>query len=437
MAQLGPFEPRPLIACAVSGGADSLALLQLAVAWAAARDGEVIALTVDHGLRPEAADEARYVARAAERLGAQHRTLVWRDAPPAGAIQAAARDARLRLLTDACREAGCLHLLLAHHQNDQLETFLLRLSRKSDLDGLAGMPPQRRFGGLRLLRPLLGVQKSRLEATLIAAGLDWIEDPSNRDLRHERVRLRHLLSHAELPRLVLAEAAETFHRLRGVTERKVAAALAAYVAFYPGGYAVLDVEAFRQLPDPLALRLLARVLLAIGGGDYPPRGDSLRRMLKRLRADPPRRSTLGGCQLVPHRAQWLVVGEAAARAPVRIKPGETKTWGPFRLSLEPHGLEKLNPNAFSVGALGGGDRTGLLRCPSRFPEAAVPGPARAALPALRYLEGLVAVPHLKQYQRGFDRALQVSAAGFIQTATRLDFTLLTRVGILPREPGSS
>src|SRR5690625_1527427 len=206
MAQLGPFEPRPLIACAVSGGADSLALLQLAVAWAAARDGEVIALTVDHGHRPEAADEARYVARAAERLGARHRTLVWRDAPPAGAIQAAARDARLRLLTDACREAGCLHLLLAHHQNDQLETFLLRLSRKSDLDGLAGMPPPRRFGGLRLLRPLRGGQKSRLEATLIAAGLDWIEDPSNRDLRHEPARLRHLLRHAELPRPVLAEA---------------------------------------------------------------------------------------------------------------------------------------------------------------------------------------------------------------------------------------
>src|SRR5699024_2882906 len=103
----------------------------------------------------------------------------------------------------------------------------------------------------------------------------------------------------------------------------------------------------------------------------------------------------------------------------------------------PEGLDGLDPEGFSVAALGEADRSGLIRPPGPAPETAIPGAARAALPALRYLEAVVAVPHLKQYQRGFDRALRVSAAEFILSATRLDFTLLTRVGILPPEPGSS
>ena len=438
MASLGPFEPRPLLACAVSGGTDSLASLALAAAWADARGGQVMALTVDHGLRPEAAEEARHVGEVARRLGAGHRTLIWRDPPRSGAVQAAARAARLRLLTEACRELGCLHLLLAHHHDDQLETFLLRLSAKSDLDGLAAMSPLRRFAGVRLLRPFLTIPRKRLEATLEAAELAWVEDPSNRDPRHERVRLRQLLAGPELPRAELAEAADTFRRLRRITEQEVARRLAEAVAFCPGGYAVLYREALVSAPEPIARRMLSRVLQSIGGADYPPRGGSLGRLLGRLTSGPPRTSTLGRCRLGPHGQQWLVVRETGRDALLPIRPGETKRWkGRFQLFLSPEGLEDLDPAGFSVAALGEADRSSLIRPPEGAPETAIPGPARAALPALRYLDAVVAVPHLKQYQRGFDRALRVSAAEFLLSATRLDFTLLTQVGILPRESGSS
>ncbi|MGH6981766.1 MAG: tRNA lysidine(34) synthetase TilS, partial [Stellaceae bacterium] len=190
MAALGPFERRPRVAVAVSGGADSMALLLLAREWAAARQGDVTALTIDHKLRPEAAKEARRVARWCKARGVVHRTLAWRGKKPKGDIQAAARAARYRLLEDWCVDAGVLHLLLAHHQDDQAETFLLRLARGSGLDGLAAIAPVAERPGCRLLRPLLAMSHGRLVATLEARGQVWLDDPSNDNERYARVRMR-------------------------------------------------------------------------------------------------------------------------------------------------------------------------------------------------------------------------------------------------------
>lgn len=431
MAALGPFEPEPLLACAVSGGADSLALLFLAVRWAKARQGQVLAFTVDHGLRPESSQEARYVGEVAVRLGARHRTLRWEFPPRAGALQVAARRARLRLLAEACREEGCLHLLLAHHRDDQLETFLLRLSRKSDLDGLAAMAPQRRFSGIRLLRPLLRVPKVRLEATLREAGLSWIEDPSNQDLRHERVKVRKLLARPEVPREEFQKAVHVFGRLRGWTEEAMARSLAQSAAFCPGGYVMIEKAALADLPDPLGLRVLARCLQAVGGGIYPPRGGSLLRLLNRLKKGSFQAATLGGCRLLSYGPHWLLVREWRTIAEVPIRPGESRIWDRrFRVTLSKELPEDVDPEGFSLVALGEADRSHLG---GRRDGHHIPGAARAALPALCYLDALVSVPHLKQYQRGYQQALHMAAAETAVAATKLDFTSLIRVGILPLE----
>src|SRR5205085_12296954 len=124
--QIGGFEARPLIAVAVSGGPDSMALAILADRWARQRGGEAWALTVDHRLRPESAAEAETVASWLAARGIPHEVLVWSDAKPASGIQEAARAARYRLLAGWCRDQGCLHLLTAHHREDQAETHLIR-----------------------------------------------------------------------------------------------------------------------------------------------------------------------------------------------------------------------------------------------------------------------------------------------------------------------
>ncbi|MAG22807.1 MAG: tRNA lysidine(34) synthetase TilS, partial [Rhodospirillaceae bacterium] len=188
MKGLGPFEPEPCVAVAVSGGCDSMALALLAHDWAQGRGGQTVALSVDHRLRWESGAEARQAGRWLKARGLTHHILSWTGDKPRHGVQAAAREARYRLLFDWCRRHGVLHLLLAHHQEDQAETFLLRLGRGSGVDGLAGMAPLSEVPTMRLLRPLLDVPKARLVATLQSRGQEWVEDPSNRDLAYARVR---------------------------------------------------------------------------------------------------------------------------------------------------------------------------------------------------------------------------------------------------------
>ncbi|MFP4360257.1 MAG: tRNA lysidine(34) synthetase TilS, partial [Alphaproteobacteria bacterium] len=164
MAALGPFEPAPHLALAVSGGADSLALAVLAADWLSARGGRGTVLTVDHGLRPAAAAEAVWTADMVARLGLAHRTLRWRRPRGLRVTQASARVARYRLLEAAAAEAGCLHLLLAHHREDNARTIAMRRRRAAG-PGLAGMPAVRELDRVRLLRPLLGCARARLRAT--------------------------------------------------------------------------------------------------------------------------------------------------------------------------------------------------------------------------------------------------------------------------------
>ncbi|MBT6442573.1 MAG: tRNA lysidine(34) synthetase TilS, partial [Alphaproteobacteria bacterium] len=146
MTPLGPFEPAAHLAVGVSGGSDSLALLLLADRWVRQRGGSVMALTVDHRLRPQSAAEAGLVRSWLAARDIEHRVLTWREPHSVGGVQAAARAARLRLLGDWCRRKGVLHLMLAHQLEDQAETLLERLSGGSGVDGLAGMPQVRALG---------------------------------------------------------------------------------------------------------------------------------------------------------------------------------------------------------------------------------------------------------------------------------------------------
>ena len=191
------IDPAARIGIAVSGGADSLALLLLA---AAARSGQVEAATVDHALRPEARDEAALVGRICERLGVPHAILTvrWAEAPET-AIQERARAQRYRLLGYWAEERGLDAIATGHHADDQAETLLMRLARGAGVRGLAGMRPRSVTPGahVRLLRPLLGWRRAELERVCAAAGFEPIADPSNRDERFERVRVRYALAESD------------------------------------------------------------------------------------------------------------------------------------------------------------------------------------------------------------------------------------------------
>ena len=272
---LGDEEP---LAVAVSGGPDSLALLQLAHQAYGAR---VRALTVDHGLRPEGAAEAAQVAAICAGLGVAHATLRWEGEKPAGNLQAAARAARYRLMGDWCAGAGVAWLATAHHADDQAETLLLRLARGAGLSGLAGVRPSRPLGnGVTLLRPLLGARRAELAAVVAAAGWNPLDDPTNRDDRFDRTRVRRLLADGDMldqSRL----AASAAH----LAEAESALAWTAELAWRSranaaGSRVELDAQG---LPRELQRRLLVRALRHLGAADEP-RGPEVDRLLDRLAA---------------------------------------------------------------------------------------------------------------------------------------------------------
>jgi tRNA(Ile)-lysidine synthase len=316
IAPLGPFEPRPHLAVAVSGGPDSMALALLAAGWARAARGRVTVLTVDHGLRRESAAEARQVARWLRARSIAYRTLRWRGPKPDANLAAKARAARYRLLTGWCRANGVLHLLVAHQLEDQAETVLLRLARGSGIVGLAGMAPVAELADVRLLRPLLDVPRDRLRATLEAAGQAWVEDPTNLDTAYARVRARNALAEATgvSPRAI-ADTAARLRRSRAALERSRARFLARHAWIHPAGFARLDAAALQTVPLEIALRSLATLLRCIGGADYPPRFERLERLYREIVAGTmPKSRTLGGCLIVRERAGLIVAREPAAHA---------------------------------------------------------------------------------------------------------------------------
>ncbi|WP_353217424.1 tRNA lysidine(34) synthetase TilS [Sandarakinorhabdus sp.] len=277
------------LAVAVSGGPDSLALLGLAQAAFA---GRVTALTVDHRLRAASADEAAAVAAQCAARGIAHVTLLRPGAGFASNVQARARAARYAMLADWCAAHGQGLLLTAHHADDQAETLLMRLDRASGSDGLAGIRPVRQLQpAVLLVRPLLAVRKSSLIAIAGEAGWQVIDDPSNRDPRHDRSRIRTALAASGLAVPALARAAA--HLAQDAQALAWAAQLAwdGRVTHGPPGVLLMDV---RGLPTALRLRLLARGVSELGPepGSALPRGGDVARLAARLASGKP--GTLAG-----------------------------------------------------------------------------------------------------------------------------------------------
>jgi tRNA(Ile)-lysidine synthase len=269
-ALLAPLERAGCVLLAVSGGADSLALLVLAARWAAQAGRPVLAVaTVDHGLRAASAEEAAHVAEVAGRFGLPHAILSWTGQKPARGIEAAAREARYRLLEAHARGLGATHLVTAHTRDDQAETVLLRLAAGSGPAGLAAMRPLSRRGKLVHARPLLDVPKARLLATLQAADIAWCEDATNRDPAFARARLR--AGRAALAREGLSDArlARLAARAARAEDALAAAAETAWrqVAVTSSSFVEIAMPKLLAQSAEVRLRVIARAVTAVGDGE--------------------------------------------------------------------------------------------------------------------------------------------------------------------------
>ena len=318
------LEDLPGLVLAVSGGPDSTALLVLAARWAKRlkRAPKLIAVTIDHGLRPEAAREAAVVKQLARRLGVPHRTLRWRGAKPQSGLQEAARRARYELLAQVATRLRFAHILTAHTLDDQAETVLFRLARGSGLFGLTGMAhaaplPLNGMREIFLVRPLLHIPKARLVATLAAECIAYAEDPSNRDPRFTRTRLRTLMPALAREGLDARGLARLAARLRRAESTIQVAVQAARSALAPPpwpqhGPIAFATAPFAGLPAEVGLRLLGEAV-AHAGDEGPVELAKLESLYEALRQARSRlRRTLAGALITLDR-DYLRVERAPAR----------------------------------------------------------------------------------------------------------------------------
>jgi tRNA(Ile)-lysidine synthase len=420
LASLALFERRPRLAVAVSGGPDSLSLVILADRWARERQGEICALTVDHRLRPESSAEIRLLHSWLSTRAIRHEILTWSADKPVVGIQQAARRARYALLADWCQTHGCLHLLTAHHREDQAETHLIRCRANSGANGLAGMSAIRELADCRILRPLLGVAKARLVALLGAERQPFITDSSNRDPIFERSRLRTtgVVPVGAALGALLDDIRKLGHE-RAAHERKCDRLLAQTVVLHPAGFGVLDPR-LAVAPSNIAERALQAIIAAIGGRPYPARRERVARLRGMLAAANRRGHTLGGCHFVRWRNRILVLRELAraARA-VRVPPGTSLLWD-HRFSIA---LPATANGAVTIGYLG---RSGVVELNRLQPErhrCGLPRLAYPILPTVWDAQGIAAVPHLR-YRRDEEAVLPEFSFCPINPLTRAGFTVV-------------
>jgi tRNA(Ile)-lysidine synthase len=341
MDAAGPFEARPSLAVAISGGADSTCLMLLADAWARRRDGRIVALTVDHGLRAGSAREAAAVGGFCAGNGVAHVVLPWHGAKPATAIQARAREARYGLLESWCAEAGILHLLLGHHADDQDETVAMRAARRSGVLGLAGMAAVVERSQMRVLRPFLGVRGVALRTWLAARGVGWIEDPSNRDPRFLRARLRSV--GAAMPRVVRDPD-------RRASELALAEWFAAHAAVHPEGWVAFDVAAFARLDMDMCALVLRATVMAVTGAIHPPPQRALAQAASWLAVGGTGSRCFAGCLILRDAARAAILRDAGAARAQTIAAGAREALWDRRFRVR---LATPAPSALTVAAAAG------------------------------------------------------------------------------------
>jgi tRNA(Ile)-lysidine synthase len=340
------------VAIAVSGGSDSLALLELARAFVSLRRAslaesgvpafagmtntgfKVTALTFDHGLRAESAAEAAWVHDWCKARGIACRVLQWQGEKPSTGIQAAARVARYDALTREAKHLGADVLLTGHTVNDQAETVVMRGLRTQSAASLAGIWPETQWNGFRIARPLLGVSREALRDMLRVRNISWLDDPSNCNPRFERVRVREALDKGDVA---------AFGRVAAAAQIDVRAAAAAASRFFAAvtkdrfGVVALPLAAFSGLDALTQHLVLQQAYRLFGAGEAVSKAER-ERLFGWLRAPTSKRRTLGGVVFCIAKGKVAMVREVARIADLAVTAGGKIAWDQRFWIDVPHGL---------------------------------------------------------------------------------------------------
>ena len=396
---------------AVSGGSDSLALLYLVRLWHRQQVNRLglrlrlLGVTIDHGLRVEAKHEVRQIREWTCSIGIEHRSITWYGDKPVSAVQDTARKTRYQLLKElVLRLPGRSVILTGHTRNDQAETVLMRLARGSGAKGLAGIAKCTRIYGYHVLRPLLDLSREELQEYLISIKVMWLNDPSNEVLAFERVRIRKKIYARKdlgLEDAALARTAQRMARTNFALEDIAVRLLREKAQQNPvlKRYGIFLWEyGTWELPDEIAIRVLRRIVYAIGGHADLPSLQKTENLLQYITKNHFRGATLAGCQCFSRKVGFtthvLFFRERGRVAPPNIRfvqAPATAIWDRrFRITIK-----SMEEKEISVAALGSNLSVLKNKCDLRsITQFGIPANALMTLPGFYVNEELVAVPNL-------------------------------------------
>jgi tRNA(Ile)-lysidine synthase len=336
------------VAVAVSGGSDSLAALHLIAVAGAQRKWQVCGVTVDHRLRPEAAEEAQFAAAVCAGLGLQHQVLVWDHGPVEGNLQNLARRARYGLMAEWAKANGITHVVLGHTADDQAETFLMGLGREAGLDGLSGMRDHWDMDGVQFIRPFLTYSRDALRTYLLDYGAVWVDDPSNENDKFMRVKARRALKALRPLGITVEKLSEVVAHLSSVRALMDQIGQQAFDSMGQeiAGSIVLQRDEFLRLSPEVNRRLLISALRWVSGAEYAPRQQALERVQEALREG--KDATLSGCRIKSSETDIRITREPKTVAGLvcatdQLWDGRWRFQGPHEpgLTIRPLGTEGL------------------------------------------------------------------------------------------------
>lgn len=377
VANAFPDKKPTKIGIAVSGGGDSMALLHLYIRLAEQTGQAIAAVTVDHTLRDGSAAEAAQVSEFCARHGVPHATLVWDTWDGHGNVQATAREARYGLIAEWARANGIDGVVLGHTKDDSAETFVMRLARKSGIDGLSLMDRYFEKDGLWWARPLWLFSRAELRGYLTRNSVKWIDDPSNDDMQFDRIRVRKALSvltDVGVSTDAIHHSAMAIGSARTALEHYTAQEAKTFVIHQGGD---LLVQNTGTIPDEIERRLRSKAVQWIGRRDYPPRTGTMRDLQNGLLLEG--KQTVSGCIVTLEDGMLRIARELNA---VRNMTCETSdVWDTYWQLTGPHA-----PN-LHIAALG----EAIKDCPD-WRNIGLPRHSLMATPAIWRGDALIAAP---------------------------------------------
>ena len=404
-----------------------MALLHLASSWAKLYDVELRVVTVDHGLRPEAAAEAAFVAGVCEGLGLLHYTLSWEGIKPNTGVSEAARKARYMLMEEFAADAGAKEILTGHTANDQAETIWMRNARDGNNPqwrGLAGMAGSMLLpSAITVSRPLLACQRDELRAYLVGIGQAWIEDPSNQDHSYERVRVRQALLRSDISTQQICRFAKLGGRQRRITAETVSQLLIASLVVENGPVFSLDQSAVQGSTENVAILALQVMVALAGGREHFISYEQAGKILRMVKGD---RHNTGSTIIECKNGLFVFYRESRNFESLHIGPGSRVLWD-NRLQVE-------NNSEFSfLSSTCSEEQLLTAEVEQQFGFNLRPRAVLKSMPVLIREDGALFFPFVKGFGQDSGLTLRYRSPAIEFYCSEYDFALLDVVNFVQRE----